>query len=231
MFDIVYYTDNRLDPLIMKACQTQVRKASNNARIISVSLEPIDFGENIVMGEQRGYLTMFKQILCGLEQTSSRLVYLCEHDVLYHPSHFEFMLDKSDIFYYNQNTWKLDANTGQALFYYCNQTLGLCADRDLLIEHYTKRVDRVSKDGFNYSMGFEPGTHSYPRGVDNYMWVKRMSVFPNIDIRHGKNLTKSRWSQDQFRNKDSCLGWKIADEIPGWGKTKGRFWEFLWEIT
>lgn len=33
-----------------------------------------------------------------------------------------------------------------------------------------------------------------------------------------------------MRNPDACLGWKMVDEIPGWGKTKGRFQEFLAEV-
>lgn len=45
------------------------------------------------------------------------------------------------------------------------------------------------------------------------------SALPIIDIRHSNNLTKNRWSQDDFRN--SCQGWLETDgEILGWGKTK-----------
>jgi hypothetical protein len=57
-----------------------------------------------------------------------------------------------------------------------------------------------------------------------------MSAFPNIDIRHNKNLTPSRWSQDQFRDPNACLGWTESDEVPGWGVTKGRFKEMLQEL-
>ena len=56
------------------------------------------------------------------------------------------------------------------------------------------------------------------------------SEFPNLDIRHDKNLTANRWSQDKFRDKNSCLGWTMADEVPGWGKTKGRMEEFIEEL-
>ena len=57
-----------------------------------------------------------------------------------------------------------------------------------------------------------------------------MSPKPNIDIRHKHNLTPSRWRKDQFRDKRHCQGWTEADEVPGWGKTKGRFEEFLKEM-
>jgi hypothetical protein len=174
---------------------------------------------------------MFRQILAGLEESDADIVFFAEHDVLYHPSHFDFVPPKEDVFFYNRNTWKVDANDGKALFYLCDQTSGLCAYRSLLLQHYRKRVERVAAEGFSRKMGFEPGTHRRQERVDDYPAEHWMSEFPNIDIRHGKNLTPSRWSQDQFRNPNSCQGWKEADEVPGWGKTKGRFSEFLKEAV
>ena len=64
---ILYYTDNCLDEKIMAACQKQLMKSVNGNRIISVSLQPMQFGDNIHLPLERGYLTMFKQILEGLE--------------------------------------------------------------------------------------------------------------------------------------------------------------------
>jgi hypothetical protein len=222
---LVYYTDNRLDTKIAKVVQKQIDKS--NYPVVSVSLKPIDWGQNIVIHEDRSILTMFKQILAGLEACTSDIVFFMEHDVLYHPSHFEFRPLRDDTFYYNQNVYKVDATTGHALFYYCNQTSGLCAYRSLLLAHYRARVDRVSREGFTRAMGFEPGTHSFPRGVDTHPVESWMSEYPNIDIRHNKNLTPSRWRKDQFRNQKYTNGWLESDSVPGWGKTEGRFQELL----
>jgi hypothetical protein len=57
-----------------------------------------------------------------------------------------------------------------------------------------------------------------------------MSEEPNIDIRHGRNLTATRWSKSQFRNQRYTKGWTEAGEVPGWGITKGRFDDFLMEV-
>jgi glycosyltransferase involved in cell wall biosynthesis len=224
---IVYYTDNLCDEKILEVGQRNLRHICSDFDIVSVSLKPMKFGRNFVMPLERGILTMFKQILKGLEESKADIVYLCEHDMIYHPSHFDFVPSKKDVYYYNENTWKVDAKSGQALFYYCKQTSGCCAYRELLVEHYRKRVARVEESGYDRNMGFEAGTHSFPRGVDNYKAEKYFSEIPNIDIRHGTNLTRSRWRQDQFRNQKSCLGWTMADEVPGWGRTKDRFDEFL----
>lgn len=227
---VVYYTDNELDPVIIQASQNQLTRATGNIEIVSVSLKPIPFGQNIVLPLERGYLTMFKQILAGLEAATGDVVFLCEHDILYHPSHFNFLPPRKDVFYYNRNNWKVRYDDGQALFYTCEQTMGLCAYRELLLEHYRRRVARVESDGFNRSMGFEPGKHQLPNGVDSYGWDFYFSEYPNIDIRHDKNLTSSRWRQDQFRNQKNCQDWKMADDVPGWGVTKGRFKDLLGEL-
>lgn len=228
---IIYYTDNRHDPLILSAVQKQIKSCCDGMPIVSVSLAPIDFGKNIVFQGERGVLTQAKQILTALENSTADIIFFCESDVLYHKSHFDFVPPRKDKFYYNDNKWKVDFNTGQALFYHCAQVSGLCAYRDLLLEHYHKRVQRIEREGkYDHNIGYEPGAHQYPRGIDNYGFELWNSEFPNLDIRHNKTMTANRWSQDQFRDKNTCLGWTMADEVPFWGKTKGRLQEILKEI-
>jgi hypothetical protein len=67
--------------------------------------------------------------------------------------------------------------------------------------------------------------------VDDFKSTTWLSEKPNIDIRHGKNLTHSRWSKEEFRNQKYTRGWTLAGEVPGWGQTSGRFSEILSEIA
>ena len=166
---IVYYTDNRLDNIILDACQSQIKKSAGQNRIVSVSLGPIDFGDNIHLSLERGYLTMFKQMLAGLEKIDTDVVFFCEHDWLYHPSHFDFVPPEKDKFYYNTNVWSVRLEDGHALRTDGSQrTSALCAYRELLLEHYRKRVEMVEKNGYTNKMGFEPGTHGRAERVDDY---------------------------------------------------------------
>ncbi len=215
---IVYFTDNVLDEGIMNKCREQLKKSG--LPIVSVSLKPIDFGHNIVVNEERGILTMFKQILAGLEKLDTDAVFLCEHDVLYHPSHFSFKPYAKDLYYYNTNSWLLRASDGHALYYDCKKLGQLCGDRKLLIDHFRKRIAIVEKNGFNRRMGFEPGTHKRPERVDDLKCELWRSDAPNVDIKHDKNLTGTRWNQSEFRDKRNCQNWQEAEEIPGWGKGK-----------
>ena len=228
---LVYYTDCRLDGRLAAAVQANLNRHLNGHDLVTVSLQPLAFGRNIHLPLERGHDAYFRQILAGLEEVKADVVFLAEHDILYHPSHFEFTPERADAYYYNRNQWKVDAATGRALFYLCDQVSGLCADRELLLEHYRKRVARMEAEGrFDRNIGFEPGSHKPPRGIDDHPALHWMSAKPNIDIRHGGNLTKSRWSRDEFRNKKTCLGWTEADAVPGWGRTRGRFDEFLKEV-
>jgi hypothetical protein len=160
---------------------------------------------------------MFKQILAGLEALDTDIVFLCEHDVLYHPSHFDFIPPERNIYYYNTNVWKYRLSDG--LSYRvddCRQTSGLVAYRDLLIKHYKKRIALVEEKGFSRKMGYEPGTHNREERVDDFKSERFESTYPNIDIRHDRNLTASRWSKDEFRNQEYTKGWRETKEIPGW---------------
>jgi hypothetical protein len=225
---IVYYTDNKLDPGIMKACQEQLLKSVNGYRIVSVSLQPIYFEDNIVLPLERGYLTLFKQILTGLEELNTDIVFMAEHDVLYSKEHFEFIPPEHDKYYYNKNWWKLRLPDGHCLQHDGAQTSGLCAYRDTLIKHYKQRVINTEKmwnelggnthpfRSFIRDQGFEPGTHHRAVSVDNLNFEYWDSPVPIVDVRHNGNLTANRWSIDQFRRKPKT--WIESDTIPYWGK-------------
>jgi glycosyltransferase involved in cell wall biosynthesis len=210
----IWYTDHRPDGQILRA---SLDSLPEDLPVVRVGIEPASYVD-IAVGGQRGYLTMFDQILTGLKAIRTDFVFFCEHDVLYHPSHFQFTPPRKDTFYYNLNVWKVDATTGRAITYITKQTSGLVAYRDLLIEHYTKRIELVKKHGFSRKMGFEPGSHGRKERVDDHPSDVFRSEYPNIDIRHQKNLTPSRWRQDQFRDQRNCRGWQESNihHIEGW---------------
>ncbi len=231
---ILYYTCNTHDLTIEEAARTNLLRCRNgHEQLVAVSLQPIAFGdENIVLPLQRCAVSMHEQVLAGLERMTTDLVYLVESDVIYHRTHFDFVPPDPNVFWYNEHTYKVDASSGQAVFYYTKQVSGCCAHRELLLEHYRTRLARIRAEGkFDLGIGYEPGCHQFPRGIDDKTAARWMSPFPNVDIRHDKNITKTRWDPAAFRNQRSCQGWRLVDEIPGWGRTKDRFWEFLAEAV
>ena len=224
---IVYYTCNTHKPEIDEACRRQLLKA--NVPIVSVSLnKKLYFGEiAITVQGNKSPLMMHKQILKGLSYIPDGDVFLCESDVLYHPSHFDFMPSFDDAFYFNTNVWRVHFPDGLATWTDdLQQVSGVCAHRDLLLDFYQRRVEQIKRDGFNRH--YEPGPKQSV--MRNVPILNRKSEYPNIDFRHDANLTASKRSPSAFRNKRYAKGWKEAESVEGWGQTFGRLDEFLESI-
>lgn len=219
---IIYYTDNQLKMKIARKCREHIQAVG--LPIVSTSLKPLDFGKNIHIKMERGYEAYFKQILTALENSDSDIIYFCEHDFLYHPSHFEFTPKRRDTFYYNFNWWRLRASDGLAVKYDTQLVPGIVAYRDILIKYYKKVVAHLTEIGFTgdnaRKVGYEPGTHKRVNFSGDYKVERFDSEFPIIDIRHGANLTSSKWKQEDFRSQSNCKNWKETYDIPGWGKTR-----------
>ena len=228
---LCFYTDNRIDKNILDAVKTRLLACANGHRIVSVSLEPLDLGENITLKLQRGYLAMAKQQLAGLERLDTDIVFMAEHDVLYPKCHFGFIPPKKDVFYYNLNWWKVRDSDGQALHFKAKQVSGLCAYRDILIEYYRNRVRLIENGTIGGRRHFEPGSRhrdAYNQ-LTSHGFDTWFSEIPYVDIRHGGALTRNIFDPSGYRGQ--VVDWMLKDEIPHWGRTKGRFEEFLKEAT
>ena len=216
---IIYYTNNKCDKVIMDSVIKRLKKICTDMEIISVSHKPINFGKNIVMDLPSEAQSIFKQIYRGLQESKADIVYLTEHDVLYHSSHFEFKPRFKDHFCYNQNVWQVDAETGQALWRRSKRTSQLVIYRNTLIEYFDKLFKRIAQGGYKAGLGVSPMTHRI-RGIRSHGLREFRSEYPNIDIRHKNNFSN-------FIRTDE----KLVDSLPYWGKTKGRFYEFLAECA
>lgn len=213
---IIYYTDNQLNGKIAHAVQDQLNTIG--LPIVSSSLKPMPhFGKNIQLSEERGPLTMFKQILVALEASNSDIIFFCEHDVVYHPSHFEFTPPTKDKFYYNQYWWRVRTDDGFCVSWEANQVSGLVVYRDLAIEYYKERVKFVEENGWNNKLGYEPG------GRNTNLTVGWKSKYPNVDYKHGNNLSKNKWSLNDFRDKSTAKNFRTGTtkDIEGWDFSKG----------
>ncbi len=221
---IIYYSDSQLPDNIAIPVRDNLQKISDEMHIpiVSATLKKLKFGAKSIYfpSLKRGYPAMFKQIMAALEHSESDIIYFCEHDVLYSPTHFEFTPPDRNTFYYNQNVWYLRLSDGHALHYDVNQLSGLCGYRDELYTHFKERYERVMAEGFSRKMGFEPMTHHRIAWKHLYNLGTWKSRIPNIDIRHDGNLTATRWFKSQFRNQKLLKGWKKSKtKIYGWGKT------------
>ena len=230
---ILYYSDGKADETILTSVRRHLRKVAGDVPIVAVTLQPTeDWGaERVVLQRERGYETMARQIYTGLRIIEADCVFFAEHDCLYPAGYFDHRPSSANVYGYAGHTWKVDADTGKALHYKMEQLSGLCADRQLLLTHYKARLERMQREGFSRRMGFEPGKPMRHGGVDDVPRETWWNEVPIVDIRHGANLTPSRWSKEEFRNQKYTEGWTESDRVPGWGVTLGRFDAFLREAV
>jgi hypothetical protein len=178
---------------------------------------------NIVLsGIGRSHHSRCLQILTGVRQIEADVIYFAEHDVIYHPSHFDFVPEEEDVFYYNVNRWWLRSSDGQASHKTTDSGAlsQLVAHKGIIEDFFIRRI-AFYVNGQKVKCSNEPGKCNIPE-MPHYKIGFFYSEFPNIDIRHKHNYTKS----DKFKE-----GFILRDSIPGWGRTKDRFKEFLRELN
>jgi len=199
---IVYYTDSQLDERLAKAVRKQIKKACGPIPIISVSQKPIkDFGQNIVVGEKpKTYRSVYEQLLVGLEAAPAEsIVYTCEHDVFYHPSHFAKLPESRNHAYFNSNRYHYRLGAHYFIEARDVRALSQCVVyREMLIEHCKERIEK------------------WERGASHRMKIPYRSFSssrPNVDIRHDQNLTKEGdYMRAYKRGELEGIG-----NLPGWG--------------
>lgn len=223
---IVYYTDNRLGEPIFSVVQKHILAAG--LPIVSVSLAPIHFGRNIVVSGEPNYVSMVRQIVTALKSSEADYVFFCEHDVLYHPSHFAFVPPQEDTYYYNMNNWRWAYPKNRAIRYDGLTSLSqLCVYRNLGLKHFQHRWQKMNEVGLDKFQtqdphmarvwGYEPGRRTVGNGaLTNEQSGSWHSPYPNIDIRHAGTFSLRKVSRKDFSHQPT--GWKetTLDNLPGW---------------
>ena len=153
---IIYYTDHSLAEPLFTFCQKHLKRTAGDMPIVSVSHTPIDLGKNIAIGKRkRSWLLLYKQLLRGVEEADTEYVAMAEHDCLYTAEHFNFIPERDDTFYYNENTMFVQwaqKNHPELKGMYSRWPLqrlalsSLICNRQLLIDTLNQRLDLLDRD-------------------------------------------------------------------------------------
>ncbi len=225
---IIYLTDNCLDERVAEACKRHLLKAADGKRIISVSQKPMDFGENICVGDiGRSSINIDKQLLEGLKLVKTRFVAVAEHDVVYDKEHFNYVPPEDIYFYYNVNCWLLQYSSKghpeyNGLFsfrksesYWLLQSQ-LIANTDSMIEVEEQKIHILSdtKVGARWAdrarLG-EPGIYSVERLREVFTGAKLMHMWPEVEhyaTTHTAKLFKTKVPNIDIRHDDNLTGAK-----------------------
>ena len=208
---IVYYTDGSIEDSLAELVREYLLKA--DLPIISVSQEPLDFGENFCIGKiGRSYASIQAQVLVGVSRAKTEYVALCEHDTLYPPGYFDFVPFRDDVFFYNKNRVFVIAKKGPqygAYIHYKDSHPNadqLICNRKLLMGATMVRREMLTRcPAKKLPAGWgEPG-FCFPH--ETFTWFN--SKIPSVDILHNQNFTMRYGT---YRPDE--LSWYT----PGWGK-------------
>jgi len=105
---VLYLTDNALDAVVRDTTLRYLYKAIGDIPLVSASQKPVDVGKNVAVGDiGRSGLSMYKQMLAGLDLIDTKYVAIAEHDCIYASEHFDFRPPDDEFFWYNLNVWFL----------------------------------------------------------------------------------------------------------------------------
>jgi len=160
--------------------------------------------------KKRCLTTLYEQQVDGLEQMPDELIFAVENDVLYHPSRFDFVPTDDDTFYYQTNFFNLTEHG------YLRHETGRCysqlaAKNSLWKKNLLARLAALKSKW--HLVWSEPG-HDDPPGSASEIGTY-YAEYPDVGIRHGRNYTGDRKSDDPDL---------YIDSIPYWGDYR-ELWE------
>jgi hypothetical protein len=216
---IIYYTASRegLDDFYDRTRRHLLERA-NGTRIISVSQKPLDFGDNICLGDIGVSLhSLFKQVLIGAREAKTKFIACAEDDYLYSSTHFGFVPPTEDTFYYDTNRWHVD-KSGR-FFWRMRTIFGMCiAPTKAMIDTLAERFRLYPDPGHRREMYFsEPGKYEEALRVPAVKKERFESGEPTLTFNHQESLGRIR----MVRGTDI-----VVYDLPPWGDGKTLWKEY-----
>jgi hypothetical protein len=155
---VVYYTSNREQESFEQKIRQRLLDVIGDIPLVSVSQKPIDFGDNICVGDIGvSDENIFRQLLAGCERATTPLIATAEADCLYPPTgYFDFRPDNMDMAYRYTNLWILKYSWP----HYRKKAYSLCAlvsGREYLIQSIKRRLKNPKQKGIFYKrQGWQP---------------------------------------------------------------------------
>lgn len=202
---VLYYTSNREGENFEGRVREIILKNKGDLPLISVSQKPIDFGENIVVGNHGASgFNMFRQVQIGLRKVKTKFVISAEADCFYPPEYFQFVPPKEDVPYRNNNTYLLPQY--RSFFFKKNEggTWAQIVSRDF----YLDRLNHLFKGAPSWSIKEK----NFPKER-----IRKNDIFEHIEYFTSKNpciSVKSRKGMRHYSHSDRTS----IRELPYWGK-------------
>jgi len=177
---IIYPTSNKENADFEKKIRDKILTVCGDIPIISVSQKPIDFGQNVCVGDVgASNFNYFRQVQIACQLAKTPFVIEAEADCLYSPSYFKFIPPKVDECYRNSNILILHRTGG---FY--KKT---CSAFSQVVgrEYYLSKLDKIFKDRPEW----DEQSKRWPSDAFE-SWTLFQTEEPCISIKTGNGLRK-----------------------------------------
>ena len=196
---IVYITSNGDYPVLEYEVRETIR-AHSALPIVSVSQQPLDFGDNICVGDiGRSRHNIWKQLRLGAERAQSRFIVVCEADFLYPPEFFAFTPDKDDTYYYPRQGYILWRRNRSFFRKRLDQLSGIVNRK-----HFLSLLDLIEAEDVNIE----------GREFNFVMFMRRITLQEQYDAGPVVTMKTDR----QMHSKSPYLRSRTR-ELPIWGTT------------
>ena len=194
MMTVIYYTSNREDEKFEEKIRANLLSVIGDLPLISVSQKPIDFGQNICVGDVGiSDANIFRQLMIGCEAAKTPLIATAESDCIYPPTgYFDFVPEDKDMAYRYTNLYVLQMSKKgfwKKDYSLCGQVSG----REYLIKWITRRLKKEKVTTW---------TTSKLKIKDFFPLWKNFKLFSNelpiINIKTGKGLRRSCKTSKDF---------------------------------
>jgi hypothetical protein len=194
--------------------QEQILESINGLPLISISQKPINFGENICVGDiGQSHLNIYRQLLIGAKIAKTDYIAACEDDTIYTPSHFTSFLPDLKTFAYNINRWRV--YTWRSLFSYTERIVlsQMIAPRQLFVNALQERFNKYPDENKIVHKYFcEPGRRERLLKVTPQKKVLfKSNGPPNLVFTHADCLGYAH------QGKKKALGNVTAKTLEHWG--------------
>lgn len=203
----IYYTAETSPEKFRNALLTRLVENMFRTKIVVVK-KPVEV--------PRSQAQIYRQVLQGAKEATTKYVACCEDDTLYSPEHFKFR-PKEGHWGYNMNAWNL-YTWGDAVFSYKapggrRNLNGLICERQMLIDHLEERF-KLWPDEVDIRTFGEPGKYDNQLGTTPYPTQEFYTNPPNVVFSHQANL------QFEGLGTRKALGQIRATSIPYWGRAE-----------
>jgi hypothetical protein len=203
---VLYYTANREDETFEAKIRQKILENKGDLPLISVSQKPLDFGENICVGEHdMCYANEFRQIQIGLKQVKTPFVIVAEADTLYPSDYFSFVPTELHGYRYD-NTWIMYHKNPPSRFHFKGYHNGAEIN---YIEHWLPIINKSLEGRKEWSNKEDAFDVPFFRSDGKYSWTGN----PVINFKTKKGIRNNTKTKPGASPRTRLPYWGRADEL------------------